>query len=265
MSEASIRLLSFTAVFLVVAWLQWRYPYRRGSLPTGFRWRQNLGIMLLDAAVVRFCVPLLAVGVAQYSQLHHIGLFNWFSVSDWVSALAGLLILDAAVYLQHRASHHIPWLWRLHRMHHSDIDFDVTTAVRFHPIEIVLSMVYKMLVVALFGIDPQWVIAFEIILNGTALFNHGNFSIPQPLEKALRWWVVTPDMHRIHHSVRPEETNSNYGFNLPWWDRLLGTYRAASIDPPQTMRIGLEGFRAQQDTRIGQLLAQPLKRYCAPD
>ena len=177
----------------------------------------------------------------------------------WLAAPLGFLLLDLAIYAQHWASHNVPLLWRLHRMHHADLDFDVSTALRFHPMEIVGSMVYKIALVWALGIHPVVVLVFEIVLNGTALFNHANFSIPAKLERVMRWFVVTPDMHWVHHSIRPEETNSHYGFNFPWWDRLFGTYVAQLKANPQSMPIGIELFRTESDSALHKLLIQPFK------
>jgi sterol desaturase/sphingolipid hydroxylase (fatty acid hydroxylase superfamily) len=170
-----------------------------------------------------------------------------------------IVVLDLAVYLQHVLFHAVPALWRLHRMHHADLDFDVTTGNRFHPIEIVLSMVWKLTIVFALGAPALAVLAFEVVLNATAMFNHGNVRIPKRLDRWLRWLVVTPDMHRVHHSVVPSETNSNFGFNLPWWDRLFGTYRAAPAAGQEAMTIGIEQFRDPRELGLGHMLTQPFR------
>ena len=175
----------------------------------------------------------------------------------WFAFIATLVVLDFAIYIQHVVFHAVPALWRLHRMHHADRDFDVTTGLRFHPLEILLSMVFKLAVVAALGAPAAAVLVFEVVLNATSLFNHGNVGLPAGLDRVLRWIVVTPNMHRIHHSVRPEETNSNFGFNLPWWDRLLGTYRDRAATDERVMPIGLDQFRALRDQRLGRMLIQP--------
>lgn len=257
MSETLIRLISFGTIFLLIGFLEWKFPYRMLSCRKGFRWLNNLGVFVIDSITARLLLPILAVGMAEYVYAQQTGLFNLLNLPLWLVAPLGFLALDLAVYAQHWASHNVPWLWRLHRMHHADLDFDMSTAVRFHPIEIVGSMIYKIAVVWLLGIHPNVVLLFEVVLNGTALFNHGNFSIPTQLEKVLRWFVVTPDMHRIHHSIRPKESNSNYGFNFPWWDHLFGTYTARPRENPKSMQIGIELFRNENDSALPKLLVQP--------
>lgn len=184
-------------------------------------------------------------------------MFHGLNAPFWLALPASLLILDLAIYTQHVVFHKVAVLWRLHRMHHTDLDFDVTTALRFHPLEIVLSMLIKLVLVTLLGVPAVAVMLFEVILNATAMFNHGNVGLPRRLDRALRWILVTPDMHRIHHSIRPEETDSNFGFNLPWWDRLFGTYRDQPRDGHAGMTIGLEYFRDRRATRLYGLLLQP--------
>jgi sterol desaturase/sphingolipid hydroxylase (fatty acid hydroxylase superfamily) len=187
------------------------------------------------------------------------GLLNIFAVPGWLAFLVSLLLLDLAIYLQHVMFHAVPALWRLHRMHHADLEFDVTTGLRFHPIEILLSMALKLAIVVALGPPAIAVLVFEVLLNGTALFNHSNIRIPLGLDRILRLIVVTPDMHRVHHSIHPSETNSNFGFNLPWWDRLLGTYRAQPREGHEGMTIGIEQFRTPRDLWLDQMLIQPLR------
>jgi sterol desaturase/sphingolipid hydroxylase (fatty acid hydroxylase superfamily) len=175
----------------------------------------------------------------------------------WLAILLAVAFLDFAVYAQHVLFHHVPWLWRLHRMHHADLEFDVTTALRFHPLEIMLSMLIKMAVVSLLGASAIAVVIFEVLLNATAMFNHANLRLSDPVDRSLRLAIVTPDMHRVHHSVRREETNSNYGFNLSIWDRLFGTYRAQPQDGHDAMTIGIEQFRSPRDLWIDRMLLQP--------
>ena len=184
-------------------------------------------------------------------------MFHGLNAPFWLALPASLLILDLAIYTQHVVFHKVAVLWRLHRMHHTDLDFDVTTALRFHPLEIVLSMLIKLVLVTLLGVPAVAVMLFEVILNATAMFNHGNVGLPQRLDRTLRWILVTPDMHRVHHSIRPEETDSNFGFNLPWWDRLFGTYRDQPRDGHTGMRIGLEYFRDRRAIGLDALLLQP--------
>lgn len=257
MSESVVRLLAFATIFLVVGFVEWKYPFRVHSCRKGFRWLNNFCILLVDSVALRLLLPILAVGVAEHVYAEQGGLFGVLNLPWWLAAPIGFLLLDLAIYIQHWASHKIPMLWRLHRMHHTDLDFDISTALRFHPIEIVASMIYKIALVWSLGIHPVVVLVFEIVLNGTALFNHANFSIPAKIERVIRWFLVTPDMHRIHHSIRPKETNSNYGFNFPWWDRLFGTYTAQPHDPPQTMPIGLDIFRQESDSALPKLIIQP--------
>jgi sterol desaturase/sphingolipid hydroxylase (fatty acid hydroxylase superfamily) len=259
MSEFFVRLTSFAAIFALVGFLEWKYPFRQLACRKGFRWLNNMGLVVIDSLALRILLPVLAVGVAEHVYSQEGGLLGWLNMPLWLAAPLGFLLLDLAIYAQHWASHNVLLLWRLHRMHHADLDFDVSTALRFHPIEIVGSMVYKIALVWALGIHPAVVLVFEIVLNGTALFNHANFSIPAREEKVIRWFVVTPDMHRVHHSIRPEETNSNYGFNFPWWDRLFGTYVAQPKGNPQTMPIGIELFRTESDSALHRLLIQPFK------
>ena len=255
--EPVIRLGCFLGVLLAMMWWEWRQPRRTPSLPRARRWPANLGIVAADSIVLRLVFPVLAVGVAEWAQARGWGLFHWLNAPLWLAILASLVLLDLAIYIQHVVFHKVPLLWRLHGMHHTDLDFDVTTALRFHPLEIVLSMLIKWATVVLLGTPPVAVMLFEVILNATAMFNHGNIRLPLRLDRALRWVLVTPDMHRVHHSVRREETDSNFGFNLPWWDRLFGTYRDQPRDGHAGMMIGLEYFRDWRATRLDGLLLQP--------
>jgi sterol desaturase/sphingolipid hydroxylase (fatty acid hydroxylase superfamily) len=255
--ETAIRLGCFSLVLLLMILWEWRRPRRTLSLPRGRRWPANLGIIAVDSVVVRLAFPVLAVGMAGLAADQGWGLFNQLNAPFWLAFIASLLLLDLAIYTQHVIFHRVPWLWRLHRMHHTDLDFDVTTALRFHPLEIVLSMLIKLAVVVALGAPAVAVMLFEVILNATAMFNHGNVRLPLWLDRRLRWMVVTPDMHRVHHSVRVEETDSNFGFNLPWWDRLFGTYRDQPRAGHTGMTIGLEYFRDRRATALTQLLLQP--------
>ncbi len=255
--ESAIRLGCFSLVLLLMMLWEWRQPRRTLNLPRGRRWPANLGIIVVDSVAVRLVFPVLAVGMAGLAADQGWGLFNQLNAPFWLAFIASLLLLDLAIYAQHVIFHRIPWLWRLHRMHHTDLDFDVTTALRFHPLEIVLSMLIKLAVVVALGAPAVAVMLFEVILNATAMFNHGNVRLPLSLDRRLRWVVVTPDMHRVHHSVWAEETDSNFGFNLPWWDRLFGTYRDQPRDGHTGMTIGLEYFRDRRATDLPQLLLQP--------
>ena len=256
-NEPIIRLACFFAVLLAMMLWEWRKPRRALSLPRARRWPANLGIIMVDSIVLRLVFPVLAVGAAELAAARGWGLFHGLNAPFWLALPASLLILDLAIYTQHVVFHKVAVLWRLHRMHHTDLDFDVTTALRFHPLEIVLSMLIKLVLVTLLGVPAVAVMLFEVTLNATAMFNHGNVGLPQRLDRALRWILVTPDMHRVHHSIRPEETDSNFGFNLPWWDRLFGTYRDQPRDGHAGMTIGLEYFRDRRATRLYGLLLQP--------
>ncbi len=256
-NEASIRAASFFGIFIVVALWEVVGPRRKLSVSKGLRWINNLGIVFFNTLLLRFLAPLMAVGLAIMAEEENWGLLNNIAINSYVKLFLAVLILDLIIYLQHVMFHTVPWLWRLHRMHHTDLDFDVTTGSRFHPIEIILSMIIKMLIVAALGAPPVAVIIFEVILNATAMFNHGNIRIHINADRILRLLVVTPDMHRVHHSVKPDETNSNYGFNFPWWDRLLGTYKAQPEDNHLKMTIGLNQFRKSRYLRFHWLLIQP--------
>jgi sterol desaturase/sphingolipid hydroxylase (fatty acid hydroxylase superfamily) len=254
-----VRLVGALIVFAAMAAWEAAVPFRRPSIARKIRWPNNLGVILLDIAVVRLAVPTSLIAAAVAIESSGWGIFNLFSLPSWVAIIAALILLDLAIYLQHVIFHAIPALWRLHRMHHTDQDFDVTTGLRFHPFEILLSMAYKVAVIAVLGAPPVAVLIFEVVLNASSLFNHGNVSLPSSLDRVLRWIVVTPNMHRIHHSVRPNETNSNFGFNLPWWDRLLGTYRAQAATDEGTMKIGINQFRSTHDQRLDRMLIQPFR------
>ncbi|MFZ1828861.1 MAG: sterol desaturase family protein [Candidatus Competibacteraceae bacterium] len=258
--ESIIRLGCFFTVLLAMMLWEWRRPRRTLSLPRTRRWPANLGIIVIDSLVLRLVFPLLAVSAAGLAEMRGWGLFHWLEAPFWLSFIASLLLLDWIIYAQHVVFHRIPALWRLHRMHHTDLDFDVTTALRFHPLEIVLSMLIKLAVVSLLGAPAVAVMLFEVILNATAMFNHGNVDLPHGLDQRLRWLLVTPDMHRVHHSVRVEETNSNFGFNLPWWDRLFGTYRDQPRAGHTGMTIGLDYCRDERATGLYGLLRQPFQR-----
>ncbi len=207
--------------------------------------------------MLRAVFPLTAVGIALFAEGHRWGLLNSLPVPRWIAILTSLLLLDLAIYLQHVMFHAVPALWRIHRMHHADLDFDVTTGVRFHPFEIVISMAFKFAVVVALGTPAAAVLAFEVLLNATSMFNHGNLGIPVGADRMLRRFVVTPDMHRVHHSIVVDETNSNFGFNLPWWDRLLGTYRDQPRAGHERMTIGIEQFREPRELRLERMLVQP--------
>lgn len=258
-NESLIRITSFLVIFLAMAAWEATTPRRQRELSRLLRWSNNLGLVLIDRVLLHLSVPVLAVGFALLAEEHGWGLLNSFDVPFALALPVSLLALDLAIYLQHVLFHAVPALWRLHRVHHADLEFDVTTGLRFHPIEILLSMGIKFAVVAVLGPPAIAVLVFEVLLNATSMFNHSNVRIPLRLDRILRWIVVTPDMHRVHHSIHPNETNSNFGFNLPWWDRLLGTYRAQPRDGHEGMTIGIEQFRTPRELWLDRLLIQPLR------
>jgi sterol desaturase/sphingolipid hydroxylase (fatty acid hydroxylase superfamily) len=233
-----------------------RRPQQIGRLK---RWPANLGVAALNAVVIRLILPTATVAVALFAEAHGWGLFRVWAPPAWLSVLASLILLDLTIYLQHVLFHAVPMLWRIHRMHHADLEFDVTTGVRFHPIEVLLSMALKLGVVAALGVPPIAAMTFELVLNATSMFNHGNVVIAERVDRVLRWVVVTPDMHRVHHSIVARETNSNFGFNVPWWDRLFGTYQAQPRSGHQAMTIGIEQFRDPVEVRLDRMLLQPLR------
>jgi sterol desaturase/sphingolipid hydroxylase (fatty acid hydroxylase superfamily) len=257
--EQLIRLCAFGGIFLLMALWEGLAPRRRQDVGRWRRWPGNLGVVVIDTLILRLVVPAAAVGVALVAERHGWGLFNATTLPPLLTVIASVLLLDLAIYLQHVLFHAVPALWRLHRMHHADLEIDVTTGVRFHPIEILLSMAIKLGVVAAVGAPALAVLIFEVLLNATSMFNHGNVWMPRKLDAVLRWFVVTPDMHRVHHSVIARETNSNFGFNLPWWDRLLGTYRPAPAAGHAGMTIGIEQFRDPRELRLDRMLLQPFR------
>ncbi|HEY9019938.1 MAG TPA: sterol desaturase family protein [Paracoccaceae bacterium] len=258
-AEPTIRLAAFLSVLVAMALWEVAAPRRRREIPRVIRWTNNLALLVLDTAILRLTFPIIAVGLAVMAEDRGWGLFNNIDVPFWLAIVVSMLLLDLAIYLQHVMFHAIPGLWRLHRMHHADLDFDATTGLRFHPVEILISMGIKLAVVAALGPPAVAVLLFEVILNATALFNHANIDLPRPVDRVLRLIVVTPDMHRVHHSVDPRETNSNYGFNLPWWDRLLGTYIAQPAKGHEGMEIGIEQFRTPRDLWLDRMLIQPVR------
>ena len=256
-NEPTIRLSCFIGFLAAMAAWEAILPRRRRSVSRWVRWPSNLGIVALNTLALRLTAPVATVGLAALGEQRGWGLLHNLPLPGWAKVAAAIVLLDLAIYLQHVMFHAVPALWRLHRMHHADLDFDVTTGVRFHPIEILLSMGVKLGVIAALGAPAVAVLIFEVLLNATSMFNHGNVSLPQPLDRALRWIVVTPDMHRVHHSAMPRETNSNFGFNLPWWDRLLGTYRPDPAAGHEGMTIGLDLFRDRRQLRLDRMLVQP--------
>jgi sterol desaturase/sphingolipid hydroxylase (fatty acid hydroxylase superfamily) len=257
--EPLVRLAAFLGVFALVALWELAAPRRHPAFARAERWPHNLGLLLVNAVLLRLFAPGAVVAVAVAGEAHGFGLLNAMAVPAWLAVPAAIVLLDLVIYFQHVMFHAVPTLWRLHRVHHADLDFDVTTGTRFHPIEILLSVAVKCATVAAIGAPALAVLAFEVLLNTTSMFNHANASVPGPLERWLRWLIVTPDMHRVHHSVRYEESSSNFGFNLPWWDRLFGTYRAQPQAGHEGMTIGVDAFRSPQDLRLDQMLLQPFR------
>jgi sterol desaturase/sphingolipid hydroxylase (fatty acid hydroxylase superfamily) len=254
--EPVIRLACFAGVLLLMALWEALAPRRQRTTGRAMRWSSNLGLVVLNVLALRFLLPLGAMGTAEVAQKHGWGMLNNDLVPGWLSVLVAVVVLDLVIYFQHVLFHAVPLLWRLHMVHHADLDFDATTGVRFHTIEILLSLAIKMGAVVLIGAPVLAVLIFEVLLNATSVFNHGNVRLPAWLDRLLRLVLVTPEMHRVHHSIIPRETNSNFGFNLPWWDFLFGTYRAQPADGHEGMTIGLEQFRDEKiaDRLDGMLL-----------
>ncbi len=257
MSASAFRLISFLAALSGFAFWEWISPRRKLSQSKTNRWVINMTLHLMNTALIYFLMGAIVYSTATLAKEEGWGLMNWLSFSQPLSLLLTILILDFVIYYQHRLFHRIPLFWRFHRVHHTDLDFDVSTAVRFHPIEIIVSLMIKMIAIVLIGGDPWGSVIFEIILNASSLFNHANIFIPLPLDEKLRWVLVTPDMHRIHHSIFPNETNSNFGFSVTWWDRLCRTY----IDQPKRshaeMDIGLPHYRKPDKLRLFDILVLP--------
>lgn len=260
-SEGVLRFAAFAGIFAVMALLEVTLPKREPGRSKAGRWFTNIAIGGLNGLLVRlmgtFFIPIVAVSAALWAERADWGLFSWLGWSSWLEVLCAIIVLDFAIYIQHVVSHKIPILWRLHKVHHSDVDFDVTTAIRFHPIEIALSMLYKVVLVLGLGPSAIAVVLFEIILNGCAMFNHANIALPRPLDTMLRLFLVTPDMHRVHHSILQRETDSNYGFNLSIWDRVFRTYRAQPEMGHQNMTIGLPDQQNEAPTGLVWSLAFP--------
>lgn len=245
-TEAGVRLAAFITVFAAMVVWELVAPRRASTLRKPKRWASNLGLVVLNSLVLRMVAPLGAVGVAIAAESRSWGVLHCFSMPNWAAVLTSVVLLDLAIYLQHVMFHAVPALWRFHMVHHADLDFDVTTGLRFHTIEILLSFGIKMLAIVALGPPPLAVFLFEVILNATSMFNHSNVRLSSRFDSLLRYVVVTPDMHRVHHSAIPSETNSNFGFNLPWWDRLLGTYQAQPREGHDDMTIGLTGMRDEK-------------------
>lgn len=259
----AIRLGFFAGIFGLMALWEVAAARRELTASKGRRWLGNLGLVLLDTLIVRLLFPAAVVGVALMVEELGWGMFNLFSVPYWVAVLVSVAVLDCVIYVQHVMFHAIPALWRLHLVHHADLDIDVTTGIRFHPFEIVISVLIKLAAVSVLGPPVLGVFIFEVLLNGLAMFNHANVRIPLPLDRVLRWIIVTPDMHRVHHSVDHVEHNTNFGFNLSCWDRLLGTYRDQPAKGHQEMIIGLKSFRDRTWQTLPRILAMPFFKQAA--
>lgn len=257
--EPWVRMAAFAAVLLAMALWELLAPRRILAYPRIVRWPANLGVVVLNAALLRIAVPMAAVGLAAAAGERGWGLFNQVDLPPWLGLAAAVLALDLVIYIQHVLFHAVPALWRLHRMHHADLDFDVTTGARFHPLEILVSAGIKLAAVTVLGPSALAVLVFEVLLSATAMFNHGNVRLPVAADRWLRWLVVTPDMHRVHHSADPAETSRNFGFCLPWWDRLFGTYLAQPAAGHERMRIGIAEFRDPAELRLHRMLLQPLR------
>lgn len=250
-TEPQIRLGVFIGLFAVLAIMEYLAPRRELEHVKAKRWFTNWVIVAIDSFVLRLLFTGAAVGVALWAQANGYGLFNVVEIPTVIAVIISFIVLDFAIWFAHLASHKVPVLWTVHRMHHADVDIDVSTAIRFHPIEIVLSMIWKMIIVTALGAPAVAVLIFEIVLNGAAMFNHSNIKLPLGVDRVLRMLIVTPDMHRVHHSIVHQETDSNYGFNLAIWDRLFGTY----IDQPEAGHDGMKiGLSEWQDERPTQLL-----------
>lgn len=257
--EPAIRLIAFASVFVALAAWEIFAPRRGQQLPRHLRWPSNMGVVILDTVLVRLIALTTVVALALVCEAQGWGLFQILRWSPWATIPLAVLVMDLAIYLQHIMFHAVPALWRLHRMHHADQEIDVTTGVRFHPIEILLSLGIKFGVVAALGVPAISVVIFEILLNATSMFNHSNVRMPLWLDQVLRRIVVRPDMHRVHHSIVVRETNSNFGFNVPWWDRLFGTYRDQPQAGHEGMIIGIEQFREPGEQRLDRMLTQPFR------
>ncbi|SMF08767.1 sterol desaturase family protein [Desulfovibrio gilichinskyi] len=261
-----IRFIAFLGTGIILALWEKVSPRRTGKVDRGLRWSSNLGMVIVSALFIRLIFPVLPVALAIYISTKGWGLIPLLRLPFWSEVVLGFLLLDLAIYFQHRAFHYSRPLWMLHRMHHADTFYDFTTGVRFHPFEFILSMIFKLAVVAMLGIVPLAVVLFEIVLNCVAMFNHSNIKLPLKVDKIMRLFIVTPDMHRVHHSTDRREMNSNFGFNLPWWDRLFTTYKAQPDLGHEKMIIGLNLFRDTKYRSFHLMVAMPfLKGQVGPE
>lgn len=255
LAQSGLALSVLFFVLLVV--LETIFPRKKRSMPRGRRWRTNLTIIVVDTIALRLLGPVVAINAASLAGRNGFGLFNWTDWPGWLEFMLALILLDLAIYAQHVITHKVPWLWALHKVHHADRDFDVTTALRFHPVEIILSMLYKIAVVFLLGPSALAVFVFALVLNICAMFNHANLRLPVGFDKILRLFVVTPDMHRVHHSTVKRETNSNFGFSLALWDRLFGTYTAQPAAGHDDVVIGLNEYQSEHPAELWWSLVLP--------
>ncbi|WP_461483244.1 sterol desaturase family protein [Porticoccus sp.] len=246
-NETTIRMGFFFGMLVLMGLWEVLAPRRALTVSKALRWANNLGLVFFNSFLLRLAFPAAAVGVAAFAAEQGWGLFNYYEVPFWLAAVASVVVMDFIIWLQHVMVHAVPLLWRLHRMHHADLDYDLTTGARFHPIEIFLSMGIKFATIFLLGPPVIAVVIFEVLLNASAMFNHSNVRLPQGVDRVLRWFLVTPDMHRVHHSVEDDEANSNFGFSLPWWDRLFGTYRDQPRVGHEAMTLGIRKYRETKD------------------
>lgn len=258
--ESMIRLSVFAGVFILMISAETLFPKKQRVLKRMQRWSTNLSLTLISTLLVSLLFPIAAIGLAQYAQDQHWGILNVFNLPLWAHILVSIIALDFAIYVQHVASHKFPIFWRLHKVHHADRDIDATTGIRFHPVEIILSLFYKFAAICVLGPHMLGVFIFEILLNASALFNHANLSLPKSVDKILRIFIVTPDMHRVHHSVILKETNANYGFNLSIWDKIFRTYIAQPRQGHDKMTIGLAQYQSPKPSFILWCLTLPFKK-----
>lgn len=259
MSEVFWRAGIFGVLLVALALVEWHWPRHRANPQRAWRWSANLGFGLTGALCLRVLLPWLAIDAALWAQQNKFGLLHWLTLPAWMAIALSIIALDLMIYWQHRLMHRWHWLWRMHRLHHSDLALDVSSGVRFHPLEIMFSMGLKIGAVLLLGAPAVAVLAFEILLNGFAMFTHTNMAIPEHADRRLRWMLITPDMHRIHHSVVMAEQNSNFGFHVSWWDRLFRSYRAYPDQPQALLKLGVDQFREHRQQRFDQLLLQAFK------
>jgi len=255
--EVIVRLTAFSGVFIILAIMETAAPRRRLSVPKLWRWATNLSLTGLDIIIVRFIFGAAVVKTALFAESSGWGVLNYLQLPHWMEFAAAVIFLDLMIYIQHVLFHAVPLFWRFHQVHHTDLDFDITPPPRFHPVEIIVSLLYKIGLVIVSGASPGAVVVFEVILNGSAQFNHSNVKLPLRLDRLLRGVIITPDFHRVHHSTNPVETNSNYGFFLPYWDYLGGTYRAQPALSHTDMSIGLERYRKREELTLPSLLTLP--------